>query len=106
MRFVTKYLDFGLKPVVNFLKSFFRKEKEYDYPDEFIVVKYTKQGTKYGVFSDESKEIIYFKYNKITERHDEFRVFNYSEPMLGAFRDKGLPVFDTTRQAYKIGFLK
>ena len=93
-----------IKKLWKYIKSFFHKEG--NYPNEFVVIKFTEQGKRNAIYSDESKEIVYFKFNETTERHDEYRVFNYSESIITAFKSKGMPVLDTTLEVGKMNILK
>ena len=95
----------NIKNILDTIISFFFK-KEVNYPDEFVVIKFTDQAKKNGIYLDESKEMVWFKYNDVTGVHDEFRVFNYSEILISTFREKAIALLDTTKDISKMNILK
>jgi len=73
---------------ISFLKNLFsKKEKEYDFPYSYALIKTKEQSKKYGLYEDNfDKEIIYVVGDNIVER-------DFNENFVEALMEANVPIY-------------
>ena len=84
---------------LKFLKGFFRKEEEVEFPDEFGLVMFTEEAMLYGIFEDFTTEIRHYRGKNYISKP-------YHRGVVESLEEDGVPVDDLRGKQIELPIFK